>query len=79
MRVYLGCEKDHLPPRDADAPGVVSSVAAGVCPVCPGESLDVRADDSRDAWAWCGCCRSAWRLEGEGFACLPGQLVEEWE
>jgi hypothetical protein len=29
VRLYLGCSKDHLPPRDADAAGIVVSIAAG--------------------------------------------------
>ena len=81
MRLYLGCSKDHAPPRDAGATGVVVSIAAGYCPVCPEERLRPAsgASGGEAVWARCGCCDSLWRLDGEGFACRPGRLVEEYE
>ena len=78
MRLYLGCEADHVPPRDAAAPSVRASIAAHVCPVCPTEPLRPFKQGTAD-WAECSCCGSAWRLEDEGFACRPGRIVEEWE
>ena len=79
MKLYFECEKDHVA-IDGSSVSVRASVARSECPVCPGESLGARmADRSGDDWAWCGCCNSAWKLEGEGFACWPGRLVEEWE
>jgi hypothetical protein len=82
VRLYFGCSKDHRPPRDAEATGVVVSIAAGFCPVCPEEPLRPASDAEtagNDAWAHCGCCDSSWRLEDQGFACRPGRLVEEFE
>ena len=79
MRVYLSCENDHAPPQDTAAPGIVTSVTAGMCPVCPGERLRGRAAAADATWALCPCCGAAWRLEDDGFAVLPGRLVEEWE
>jgi hypothetical protein len=77
MRVYLGCERDHMPPRDATSASVRRAIAGGCCPVCPEEALAVAGPDS---WQTCPCCGSGWRLEAEeGFACRPGRLVEEWE
>jgi hypothetical protein len=79
MKLYFECEKDHLA-LDASSPSVRASVARRECPVCPGESLEARtADASAAEWSWCGCCGSGWKLEGEGFACWPAHLVEEWE
>jgi hypothetical protein len=82
VRLYFGCSRDHRPPRDAEETGVVVSIAAGYCPVCPEERLGPvpSAETEGDAaWARCGCCDSAWRLEDQGFACRPGRLVEEFE
>jgi hypothetical protein len=81
VRLYLGCSKDHLPPRDADAAGLVVSIAAGYCPVCPEERLQGAPGTGGDETSWtrCGCCDSSWRLDDEGFACRPGRLVEEYE
>lgn len=76
MRVFLGCERDHMPPLDVDSASVRVAIADGSCPVCPGEPLAV----AERQWKTCSCCGSGWRLEDdEGFACRPGRLIEEWE
>jgi hypothetical protein len=76
MRVLLGCERDHVPPLDAESASVRRAIAGGYCPVCPEEPLD----GGERQWQTCACCGSGWRLEDdEGFACRPGRLVEEWE
>jgi hypothetical protein len=76
MRVFLGCERDHVPPLDVDSVSVRVAIADGRCPVCPEEPL---AAGERQ-WQTCACCGSGWRLEDEeGFACRPGRLIEEWE
>jgi hypothetical protein len=80
VRVYLGCERDHVPPLDASSAGVRATIARGGCPVCPEERLEVPGGDEAAGWGTCGCCGSGWKLEAEeGFACRPGRLVEEWE
>jgi hypothetical protein len=82
VKLYLGCTKDHLPPRDSERPGVVVSIAAGYCPVCPEVPLAPSASDREravESWARCSCCGSSWRLEDEGFACRPVGLIEEFE
>ena len=78
MRLYLGCETDHVPPRDVDSPGLRASITAHICPVGPGEVLRPLENGIAD-WTECACCGSAWTLEDQGFACRPGRIVEEWE
>jgi hypothetical protein len=56
VRLYFGCSRDHRPPRDAEATGVVVSIAAGYCPVCPEERLRPASETAgEDVWARCGC------------------------
>jgi hypothetical protein len=76
MRLYLGCASDHEPPHDAAEHGLVEAIRRGLCPICPGELLRAAGEDG---WRRCDCCACSWRVEDEGFACLPGRLVEEWE
>ena len=78
MKLYLGCQSDHVPPLDVDAPNVRACIAANVCPVCPAETLQL-IDADAGGWMQCACCDSAWKLEYEGFACRPGRIIEEWE
>ena len=79
MRLYLECEKDHVAVAVTSL-GIRASVASGECPLCPGESLSGGdAEPSTEGWARCPCCASAWKLEGQGFACWPGRMIEEWE
>jgi len=73
----FACEVDHGPEHPVVGGPVRASLARGVCPVCPGRSLEGVAYTGL-GWANCPCCGSQWRLEDDGFALRPGRIIEEW-
>ena len=77
MRMSFGCENDHEPEHAMLGHSVRVLLEQGRCPICPDQALSGDAVGGLD-WAACPCCGSRWRLEDEGFAMRPGQIIEEW-
>jgi hypothetical protein len=77
MRMSFACEASHEPELPMLGHTVRVGLEQGVCPVCPGHQL-VGDPLGGLAWARCPCCGSQWRLEEDGFALRPGQILEEW-
>ena len=57
----------------------VGLLSEGVCPICRTVPLDKAERFDRGAPAQhlsCSCCKSAWRLTGDEYECLPGARTE---
>lgn len=77
MRMSFGCEIGHEPEHYVAGHTVRVSLERGLCPICPSQELEGRAYGGLE-WATCPCCGSRWRLEDDGFAVRPGQILETW-
>jgi len=77
MRMSFICTVEHEVPHPSAGHGVRVQLERGHCPVCPDHTLEGVASGGLE-WAQCPCCGSEWRLESEGFALRPGNVVEEW-